>query len=76
MDTKDEVYIEFTREPFEKDYYTVILPDGNSYEVPVVEQQAVLRRLGLAMPPELLIDALFNFNNVLWFPDTGRMEIL
>lgn len=66
-------YIEFTREPFEVDEFTIILQDGRTYDLAIEEYHLFFRRMNLVIPP-LVIDVLFNFNNVRWYPDEQRME--
>jgi hypothetical protein len=68
-------YIEFVREPFEDENFEVFLQNGRHYTLTIWDYRVVLKRLGVTIP-ELVIDALFNFNDVLWFPKEQRIELL
>jgi len=62
------------REPFEIEEVVIILPGDRNYTVTWLQKDFFLMRMKLEIP-EMVFDAVFNFNEVHWYPVSERMDI-
>jgi len=60
-------FITLKREPFEMDYITIVLQDHRSFKIEWIKHKLFCRIHQIEIPP-LALDALFNFNEIRYYP--------
>lgn len=72
-------YVTLKREPFEMEMVTIVLQDNRRFDIQWKNKDLFLTLHHLAIPP-LAFDALFNFNEVRFYPEfpgypNGKIDI-